>query len=243
MARGGGGGPPPGRHDPDTPWGRQASRFLAAVLAETDEPFVAVHEVDAASLGWSDDTWMRVDDVADRLLAQAPNPLPRSELRIEEGTPDAADDTIGRDGYVLLIAVQPGMKETLARLVGAAGEVTRFSGFMQHLDATLGDADPDPITHHDTVDPALPAAGESEQPGEDPDDRRAVMVGKQNRVNVAFLLVDRHSGRFVAAHGARLEPIMGPRGDYRGSIQAALRQWRLEGEPWTAALFTGGTAP
>ena len=227
--------------DPDTPWGRLATRLHRAVLAEVDGPFVAADDVDPRTLGWTDDSWVRIDDVTDALLAHAPNPFPQGEHRLQEGTPPAGHEAVGQDGYVLLVVVQPSMKETLARLMGVAGEVTRFSGFAEHLDDWLGDAEPDPTTRHDPID-ITPEPGEQETASEPPEEPvepgRNVLLGKQNRVDVAYLLVDRRSGRFVAACSARLEPAGNPQDSYRGSVRRALREWRLVAPPWTAELFT-----
>ena len=225
----------------DDPWGRLASRFHRAILAEVDGPFVAVDEADPRTLNWSEDSWTRVDDVTDALLAHAANPFPQGEHRLQEGTPATGpDDAVGQDGYVLLVAVQPSMKETVARLMGVAGEVTRFSGFSEHLDRWVGDPEPEPDTRHDVTE-LEPPAGEptvaAEPPKESREDRRSRIIGKQNRVDVAFLLVDRRSGRFVAAGSTRMEPINSPHGNYRGSIQRALRSWRLVEPPWTAELI------
>ncbi len=233
---------------PDTPWGRLATRFHVAVIAEADRPFVEADDADPRTLGWSEDSWARIDDVTDALLAHAPNPFPRGEHRLQEGTVAAAGDPVGQDGYVLLIAVQPSMKETLARLMGVAGEVTRFSGFAEHLDEWLGEADPDPTTRHDPIDlvpdpgapetASEPATAADEGLAGDRTERRDVQIGKQNRVDVAYLLVDRRSGRFVAACSTRMEPVNGPMGGYRGSVRRALRSWRLVETPWTSELFT-----
>jgi len=224
----------------DDPWGKLATRFHRAILAEVDGPFVAVDEVDPRTLGWTDDSWTRVDDVTDALLGHAPNPFPQGEHRLVEGTPAGVNDPVGQDGYVLLVAVQPSMKETLARLMGVAGEVTRFSGFGEHLDRWIGDAEPDPDSRHDVTELELPA-GEpdvaSEPPEESRADRRSRILGKQNQVDVAYLLVDRRSGRFVAAGSTRMEPISSPRGNYRGSIRRALRSWRLVEPPPSTELF------
>lgn len=227
--------------NPDTPWGRLATRLHKAVLTEVDGPFVAADEVDPRTLGWSDDSWARIDDVTDALLAHSPNPFPQGEHRLQEGTVAAADERVGQDGYVLLVVVQPSMKETLARLMGVAGEVTRFSGFAEHLADWIGEPEPDPTTRHDLTDttpePGAPTTA-SEPPDGDAGPGRNVLIGKQNRVDVAYLLVDRRSGRFVAACSTRLEPTGNPQGSYRGSVTRTLREWRLVEPPWTTELLT-----
>ncbi len=227
---------------PDTPWGELASRLHRAAIEELDGPFVAAGEADADELGWSPDSWSLIDDVANALLSHVPNPLPRGEHRIQEGDGGAAIDRLGADGYVLLMSVQPSMKETLARLMGASGEVTRFSGFQRHLNQwQLHDAGarrPDPLEPELTGAPGPGEAVDVPQPEESPTPvGRRVEVGKQNRVDVALILVDRRSGRLVALHSARLEPVTGPRGSFRGVLRRALRDWRLQPEPWTVELF------
>jgi hypothetical protein len=231
----------------DTPWGKQADRLHVAVVESLDDPFDAAAAIPLDDLGWTDDSWAELDDVVDGLLSHASNPLPADVLRIEEGTPDVPD--IGLDGYVLLVAVQPSMKETLARLSGAAGEVTQFAGF-----STLASIVGSSMQSHDDAALADPAPGSEVLPGSadsEPDrpdkarkgrknkkvSKQARLLGKQNRVDVAFLLVDRRSGRFVAAHSARMEPAGRPLGSYRGAVARALRDWRLAEPPWTAELF------
>jgi len=235
---------------PDTPWGKQADRVGAAVADRFDEPFVSAELVDLADLGWTEESWRTIDQVTDAVLTRTANPLPHEQLRIEEGTPQATVDDLGRDGYVLLVAVQPSMKETLARLTGATGEVVHFAGYVAALNADADSASTDA-----TETPGLPAVPPDEAAAEEAGDpegeeieerpkrrdakksKRARLVGKQNRVDVAFLLVDRRSGRFVAAHGSRLEPATRPVGAYRGAIERALRAWRIAEEPWTAELL------
>lgn len=224
----------------DLPWGKLADRFETAIVEEIDGPFLSAEVVAASSLGWSHETWDRLDDVAGNLLGHAPNPFPDADHRVDEGDPATGPDEIGADGYVLLVAVQPSMQETIARLMGAAGEVTSFAGFARHLDETLGDAVPDPSSHHDIedfdkaelIDPKGRPVERRAEKRKAEQKRRATELGKQDRVDIAFLLVDRRSGRFVAAHSTRLEPITPrPIGDYRGSVRRALIDWRLMEEP------------
>ncbi len=225
---------------PGDPWGDLATRFQATILEEVDGPFLSAAAVGADALPWSPDSWSVVDDATNSLLAHSPNPFPRGEHGLEEGLQDAPDSEIGVDGYVLLVAVQPSMKETLARLMGAAGEVTRFEGFSRHLDEAMGDAKAPEVSHHDTVDPdqqAKPGPGEPTTPAKAAKERRTTMLGKQNRVDVAFLLIDRRTGRFVAAQSTRMEPVTSPSGSYRGAIRRALRDWRLAEEPATLEMF------
>ena len=227
-----------------TPWGKQADRLMAVVVQQFDDPFNAVVELKMDELAWADESWAELDDVVDGLLTRSANPLPLDDLRIEEGTPDVTE--LGLDGYVLLVAVQPSMKETLARLSGAVGEVTQFEGFST-LAGIVGAA----MDSMDDAALAGPAPGTEELPGSadtEPDkprkkkkkkktSKKARLVGKQNRVDVAFILVDRRSGRFVAAQCARMEPAGRPLGSYRGAVARALRDFRLQQEPWTAELF------
>ena len=225
---------------PEDPWGGLATRFQTTILEEMEGPFLSAAEIGAAALPWSTESWNRVDDTTNALLAHTPNPFPRGEHGLDEGVQDGTVSEIGVDGYVLLVAVQPSMKETLARLVGAAGEVTRFEGFSRHLDEAIGDADDPEVSHHDTVDPdqhAKPGPGEPTTPAKQAKEQRNIMLGKQNRVDVAFLLIDRRSGRFVAAQSTRLEPVNSPSGSYRGAIRRALRDWRLTEEPATLEMF------
>jgi len=219
----------------DLPWGKQADRFEVAILDELDGPFLSATAVDATTLGWTEETWGRLDDVAGGLLAHQPNPFPDEDHRVEEGNAVAGLDELGADGYVLLVAVQPSMKETLARLMGVAGEVTSFAGFVQHLDEAMGDVTPDPTSKHEIEDfsrdeltdvKGKPVEKRAER-RKAAQEKKARQMGKQDRVDVAFLLVDRRSGRFVAAQSARLEPSTRPFGNYRGAVRRALMDWRL----------------
>ncbi len=225
--------------DPDLPWGKLAARFEAAIVDEVEGPFLSAEVVDPAALGWSRESWDRADEVAGNLLGHAPNSFPDEDHRLDEGDASATEAQFGADGYVLLVAVQPSMQETLARLMGAAGEVTGFAGFVQKLDEAVGDAEPDLPSPHDvenldkselTDAKGRPVERRAER-REAERKRRATELGKQDRVDVAFLLVDRRSGRFVAAHSSRLEPIHGPLGSYRGAVRRALIDWRLEQQP------------
>ncbi len=235
--------------DGTTPWGKQADRLHEAAVASLDEPFDAAAAITLEDLGWTEDTWAEVDDVVDELLSHAANPLPHDVLRVEEGTPDVSE--LGLDGYVLLVAVQPSMKETLQRMYGAAGEVTQTTGFvvLSALGGVAAEALSTSEGHASTPEEIEREAEREEREREDREDRkgrkgrkkkvskRAQLVGSQNRVDVAFVLVDRRSGRFVAAECARMEPVSGPRGDYRGAVARALRDWRLAEAPWTTELF------
>ena len=240
-----------------TPWGGLADRLHDAALERVDEPFVEARSIPLADLGWSEGSWKRIDDVADAVLSHVANPLPADDLRIEEGMPDAQADDLGADGFVLLVAVQPSMKETLARISGAAGEVVHFAGFTSALaiapglvgasasdvEGDLPALDPDFLEEAEREDLRQEEREVGSRPGKKrpPSARqqeKARLVGKQNRVDVAYLLVDRRTGRFVAAQGARFEPATRPFGSYRGSVERVLRDWRLVEEPWTSELLT-----
>ena len=234
--------------DGTTPWGKQADRLHEAATTSLDGPFDAATPIPLDDLGWTEETWDEVDDVVDALLSHAANPLPHDVLRVEEGTPDVAD--VGLDGFVLLVAVQPSMKETIARMYGAAGEVNQTTGFSTLAgivgslvdnmnDAAMASPPPgsqDVVPGGADAEPDKPGKGRKARKDK-PISKRARLVGNQNRVDVAFLLVDRRSGRFVAAECARMEPVAGPLGSYRGAVARALRDWRLAEPPWTTELF------
>ena len=58
-----------------------------------------VAPVDPDALGWSRESWERVDSVIDALLAHAPNPFPQEEHRLEEGAPDTPWTRSVRTGW------------------------------------------------------------------------------------------------------------------------------------------------
>jgi len=226
----------------DTPWGRQADRVGAVVTERFDGPFVSAELADLADLGWTEESWKSLDQVADAVLTQAANPLPHEQLRIGEGTPQATEDDLGRDGYVLLVAIQPSMKETFARLTGASGEVVRFAGYAVALAGSIAggaDADPEYQQKLEQEEQRVQERQVGKRHGKRKakKSKRALLMGRQNRVDVALLLVDRYSGRFVAAHGARLEPATRPCGGYLGAVERALRDWRIVPEPWVSELL------
>ena len=227
---------------PETPWGKQADRVGAAVTQRFDGPFVSADLVALQDLGWTEESWRIIDQVTDAVLTRAANPLPHEQLRIEEGTPQATVDDLGRDGYVLLVAMQPSMKETLARLTGASGEVVQFAGYVVATAPAIADQastepDHETVEQEETPEQELDVGKKPKKKRDIKQSKRARLMGKQNQVDVAFLLVDRRSGRFVAAHGTRLEPATRPIGAYRGAIERALRAWRVVEQPWTAELL------